>query len=354
MIVNIELAEEIIQNDNKKQMNKLLKQVIETVEMKRKSIKEYTIVVDRMEAQYEYKKRYLENLILQLNDRDQCLNYGLNKIGSQRKELEQRQVRMEQELKLLRMTAERYLEKKKKSEHYYSAVISIPILSAQSKHKYIKARNKYWQAEQEISEIRQSLEKCKDHLKLISKTISSQYSEQDELSNQRRGSIDTLESSVQQLDYLKQGSEFWSGFDSYQAQVVLESAIYLLNTIETVTIATTTTATTKELDLNQLWQKTFKLACFEYGDREKYGDTKWNKNTLQISYQCDLCQTTQTGWPTIINATELACDICSPTIIEPEKIIKPLPTMPSQSKMKKLFSSLFHHHHHHTTKINPM
>ncbi|GAA5813525.1 hypothetical protein MFLAVUS_007003 [Mucor flavus] len=345
MIVNIETAEGIVNEglSNRKQMFKQLKQVIDIVEKRRKTIAQYLLVVDRIESQYQEKKHYLEKLISQLNDRDQSLNKGLNKIGSQQKELEQRQVRIEQDLKQMRITAERYLEKKKKSEQYYYSVISIPILSAQSKNKYIKARNKYCQAEQQISEIRQSLEKCRDHLKLISKTISTQYTEQDQLSVQRRGSLDTIESSVQQLDYLKQGCEFWSGFDSYQAQVVLESAIYLLNMDYNQTVKN------ESLDVHQVWQKTFQLACFEYGDRELYGDTRWNVDTLEINYQCAMCQTTQTGWPTVINSIELVCDICSTTLIDPERS-KPLPSIPSHSRIKTLFSSLFHHH----TKINPM
>lgn len=349
MIVNIEKAEEIVSYGFTKKntgiQKRLLQQVIQQVEQRRIAIQEYIVTVDMISRQYQFRQKSLEQLINQLDDRDQSLHQGLVKIGSQQKELERRQVQIKQELQSTRLTAEAYREKKKKREQEYCLVSSLPIISAQSKKRYIKARNKYSDAEQQVSESRQALEKCRDHLKLISKTVSAQYSEQDQVYNQRRGSIDTIVSSTQQLDYLKKGCDFWSGFDSYQAQVVLESAIYL-GEME----CHTTPKKNQALDIDQVWQKTFKLACFEYGDGEIYGDTRWNINTLQVTFDCEICQTSQTGWPKVVDQSDLACELCYSTIPKDLYLTKPMPLIPSHSKMKRLFSTLFNIH----SKINPL
>ncbi|CAO3625697.1 unnamed protein product [Mucor hiemalis] len=365
MTVNIEKAEEIVDlslvANSKKNVcaqKKLLHQVIEEVQEKRKRIKEFQLTVNIISKQYYRKKQSLEQLIHQLNHRGQSLDEGLAKIESQKKELEIRQVHIEQDLQSMRVTAEKSREKKMRCERQYSSVISVPILSAQSKKKYIKARDEYSEAEQQVSEIRQALDKCRGHLKLISKTVTAQHSEQDQLCNQRRGSVDTIMSSTQQLEYLTQGRDFWVGFDIYQAKVVLESAIYLVETEGSP--ANKKKLAEKELDINQVWQKTFKLACFEYGDREVYGDTRWSMTSLEINFDCDMCQTSQMGWPKVVKESELACELCystipqqetrkhSITIIEPSlKSLKEskidLAYSPHQNKMKKVLSTLFHY-----------
>lgn len=365
MIVNIEKAEEIVNFGftSKKSsitQKRLLHQVIQQVEHRRKLIQEYLQTVDIISHQYYRKQQSLEQLIHQLDGREQNLDEGLLKINTQQKELERRQVRIEHDLQAMRQLAERCREKKIRCEQYYHGVASVPILSAQSKKRYIKARDKNAEAEQQLSEVRQALEKCRDHLKLVSKTISAQYSEQDLLCNQRQSSVDTIMTSKQQLEYLRQGSEFWSGFDSYQAQVVLESAIYLLDPNQPTSLPKKKDNT---LDMDQVWIKTFKLACFEYGDRELYGDMRWNAKTLQINFDCDLCQTSQVGWPKVIREQELACELCYTTLDNNKRVIM-TPSMidisshdsynklshQSSSKIHKLFSVLFNCHH----RVDPL
>ena len=362
MTINIEIAEEIVNLFSSKKnagiQKKLLNQIIDQVQEKRRQIYEFQLTVDIISRQYHNKKQSLEHLINQLDSRGKSLDQGLVKIESQQKELEKKQLDIEQELSIMRITAEKYREKKTRCEQQYSSVISVPILSAQSKKKYIKARDRYAEAEQQVSELRQAFDKCREHLKLISKTVSAQYSEQDQLCNQRRGSVDTIMSSTQQLDYLIQGREFWFGFDTYQAKVILESAIYLS---EMEPSTNNKKKANQILDMEQVWQKTFKLACFEYGDREIYGDTRWNTDCLEVSFDCEMCQTSQTGWPKVIRGCELACELCHSTIPEATAPIQQInsitiidPTIGkldlnssphlNSSKMKKVLSTLFHYH----------
>ncbi|KAL0136064.1 hypothetical protein V8B55DRAFT_1552657 [Mucor lusitanicus] len=366
MIVNIEKAEEIVSygGGTKKHLitqKKLLLQVIDRVQHRRKMIHDYLTTVDIISQQYNRRKNSLEQLIHHLDDRGHALDQGLQKISHQQKELQRKQIHLEQDLQLARAAAEKSREKKIRCEQHYHAVVSVPLLSAQSKKRYLKARDVNAEAEQQVSEKREALEKCRAHLKLMSKTVSAQYCEQDQLCNQRRGSVDTIMTSTQQLAYLKQGCEFWSGFDSYQAQVVLESAIYLSDSENQLEKKKTNSSS---LDIHQIWTKTFKLACFEYGDREAYGDTRWNPQALEVNFDCDMCQTSQTGWPKVIREYELACDLCYSTIDEAVhrtiQIVQDVNSAskatiqqhcyPSSSKMKKLVSSFFHQH---SSKVNP-
>lgn len=399
IVVNIETAEEIVNLGSTKLQKRLLRQVIQQVDQRRKWISEYLYIVDIISSQIHRKQHSLEQLIHHLDNRETNLDQGLSKMSHQKIELEKHQDRLEKELQMLREQAETCREKKMRREQHYSAVSAVPILSAQSQKRYIRARDRYLGAEQQVSESRQALEKCRQHLVLISKTVSAQCLEQDQLQSQRRGSVDTIVSSTQQMEFLKRGCEFWVGFDTYQAQVVLESAIYLYELIKEEKSGGHGVSKKKQqqqqqhsggiggegeatLDVDQVWQKTFKLACFEYGDREIYGDTRWSTQSLEINFDCDLCQTFLLGWPKVIHASnELACELCYSTLMENHTadvaassqitIIDPttttayqtkerqqqdklLPNIPvqSSSKMRKLFTTLFKHHHP-STKIDP-
>lgn len=367
MIVNIEKAEEIVNYGGAKKhlitQKKLLHQVIDQVHQRRTMIHNYLTTVNIISQHCNRKKNSLEQLIHHLDGRGQALDQGLQKISHQQKELERRQIHLEQELQFARAIAEKSREKKLRCEQHYHAVVSVPLLSAQSKKRYLKARDNNAEAEQQVSEKREALEKCRAHLKLMSRTVSAQYFEQDQLYTQRRGSVDTIMTSTQQLAYLKQGCEFWTGFDSYQAQVVLESAIYLSDLENQPNKKKINNSL---LDIHQVWTKTFKLACFEYGDREIYGDTRWNPNVLEVNFDCDMCQTSQTGWPKVVRDCELACELCYSTITEEERCpSKPIKDVnsdskvsvsaeqhyhPSSRKMKKLMSNFFHHH---SSKVDP-
>ncbi|KAI7898337.1 uncharacterized protein BX663DRAFT_416350, partial [Cokeromyces recurvatus] len=242
-------------------------------------------------------------------------------------ELEHHRKEVEDELQNLRSRAEVCREKRARYEHNYHTVASVPFFASQSKKRYIKARDKNSEIEQQISEKRQTLDKCREHLKLISKAVAAQQAERSQLLTERERSLNALHSSQQQLNELKEGCEFWSNFDSYQAQVVLESAIYLRDLLEgdnTIKEKKKKKKGKKDaasednvLDINEVWIKTFRLACFEYGDHELYGDMHWSLTSLQIYFDCGLCEIYQVGWPkmmTLNHITELACELCYSTI----------------------------------------
>lgn len=345
MRISIERAEEIVNCGSSSSKKSALMQkqslynIIKTVESKREMIRNYMMTVDIITKTHAQKKHSLEQLIHQLADREQDIDQGLLKISHQQKELEKRQSQLQCELNDIRTTAEKYRDKRHKCEQQYHAVASLPILSLQSKKRYLKARDKTLEAEQQVSEMRSALDKCQEHLRLISKTLSAHQSEQSQLSTQRRGSIDTIRSTSQQLEHLKQGCEFWQGFDTYQAQIVLESATYLYDLDSPIR-----NKNTNDFDIHQVWIKTFLLACFEYGDREIYGDTHYNPATIKIDFCCSLCQISQLGWPRVVHQSDLACEFCYNTTV------CNTPTATKQdSRMKKIVSHLFS-----STKITPI
>ncbi|KAI9480612.1 MAG: hypothetical protein EXX96DRAFT_563499 [Benjaminiella poitrasii] len=333
MTVNIEKAEEIIDyvylkktscKKNSVTQTKLLDQVVQQVKEKQKTIQTYLQTVNIISKRYEEKKRQLEDVIHQLSHREHLLDRSLSKIQHQQKELEYCRGNLERELHCLRQRAEECRERRARREQDYNAVASVPFLSSQSKKRYLKARDKNSETERKISENREMLEKCREHLRLISRTVTTQRAEQSDLSTQKRASIDYIISFQQQLEYLKHGCDFWSNFDTYQAQVVLESAIYLRDLLmDDSNIKERKKKKNSKrsfsdgalLDINEVWVKTFKLACFEYGESELHGNARWNLAALEINFECDLCQISQTGWPRIVKTSanqdkELACEFC--------------------------------------------
>ncbi|CEJ05619.1 hypothetical protein RMCBS344292_19557 [Rhizopus microsporus] len=180
--------------------------------------------------------------------------------------------------------------------------------------------------------MRHALDLCQNQLKVITKRITEQYMEQDQLYKQKSSSLDSLKRIEKVLHFLKQGSEFWSNFETYQAQVVLEAANYLLkNTRYKVSKKLT-------VDVDQIWIKTFKLACLEYGERQVYGDNRWNMDTLNISYDCSACQTSHIGWPKI-SQCQLLCSHC----IQRKPVQSVLPVSKSFSiAYLEQFKKIFH------------
>ncbi|KAI9280429.1 hypothetical protein BY458DRAFT_423102, partial [Sporodiniella umbellata] len=232
------------------------------------------------------------------------LEQELASLSEHQTDLKKRQGEIEDKLVLVRQEAERHREKKMRCEQRYARVSYVPILATQSKKKYIKARNKDWQAEQQLSEMRGALDVCRENLRTICKKASRSYSEQDTISIQRKASVDKIKSTSEQLNYLKEGSEFWSGFDVYQAQVLSEAAKYLLKNKRYKSSRKHT------VDVDQVWIKTFKLACIEYGDREIYGDKHWDTNTLKVNFDCFSCKMSLVGWPKVSDQEELLCEQC--------------------------------------------
>ena len=113
-------------------------------------------------------------------------------------------------------------------------------------------------------------------------------------------------------------------------------------------------------DINQLWLKTFRFACFEYGDRESEGLSLWGDDQLEILFECGQCQLACTGWPRIVNDHELLCNLCfeSPSLnhldvkeaaIHSHHSHDMVRMVKSKSKMKIMMRNLFSY-----SKIRPI
>ncbi|KAI8377171.1 hypothetical protein EDC96DRAFT_494745 [Choanephora cucurbitarum] len=255
---------------------------------------------------------------------------------------------MQQELRSMRLLVEQLRDKKRQSESHYHRVASVPLLSSQSRKRYLKAHSRNAKAEQQLSEAREALEKCKDQLRAISNARSRQSMEQDLLASQRRGSLDAIQITQQQLAFLREGSAFWTEFDDDQARVVLESAEYLIALDEK-----TEASEHEKLDIDQLWLKTFRFACFEYGDRESEGLRVWGgPDQTEILFECAQCQLVCNGWPKIANDNELICSLCleSPAMNFMKNLMNRQSRMiESTSRLRKMVRNLFSY-----SKIEPL
>jgi hypothetical protein len=338
MIINIEQAEAIIQFGFHKKRNptqtKLIRQLMEAVKIKREEIQRFIVIVDLLTKQHQSYSASMEDLISRLDHREADLDDKLSKVELKKNQLEKQQLKMLTTLKEKQELAVAQRNIKCKYEKRYYRFQRVPILSRSCQKKYIIARDKNLYAEQQVSELHHSLKQCKEQIKTILKSAADQYTEQGQLSYQRRGSIETLNGRKQTINHLLQGCDYWVGFDTHQAQVVHESAAYLLELCEKKS-NTNNHEKGGELDVDQVWTKTFCLACLEYGECEVYGNGKWGSNVLEIEYNCGGCQQSCTGWP-ILQHNQLVCAGCKTT--ESNKTL--IPFTP-QGRMKQLFQSFF-------------
>ncbi|KAI8996869.1 hypothetical protein BDB01DRAFT_713397 [Pilobolus umbonatus] len=260
-----------------------------------------------------------------MNNVDSDLQQKLSRINKQKEELVQRQTQLENDLNQVRLVAEKRRDKKAKYEHQYNKISSVPILSIQSKKKYVQARDKNYATEQEVSEKRQILDQCRNHIRVLSKMIMAQQTEQTQLNEKREHSMNIIRSIVEQSLYLKEGRIYWTDFDEHQ-QVVLTYALQLMNMVKQYP--------TNTFDINNEWMQTFKLACLEYGDTVECGDKRWDTAIMKIDFECEQCQIPQSAWPFLCN-NQLCCELCYMTQPSETHIIH-------ESKMKKLIGSIFH------------
>ncbi|KAI8885032.1 hypothetical protein K501DRAFT_180911 [Backusella circina FSU 941] len=209
-------------------------------------------------------------------------------------------------------------QRKVSCEQQYYRAYGIPLISKQTEKRYIKARDQNGAAEQQLAELREELERCRQERRNMVASSAQQFNEKGQVSFQRRGSVDTMKSKKMYLAYLQKGCAFWSDFDTYQAQVMLESAAYLLSP----------TAAVKKgpLDVDEVWKRAFNRTCNEYNKLQEEGNQQWGG--AEVQYECDACHQTRLGWPRV-EQEMLVCDQCSPALV--------VDSMPQPQKMKRLF-----------------
>jgi hypothetical protein len=295
-----------------------LHECIETVRAKQLEMYQFGVTVDLIAKQYQRHTTTLKQAISLLDDKEINLNAQVAQMVTCQERLEHHQRATQTQLRETQRCAAQQRQRKLSCEQQYYRVYGIPLISKQTEKKYIKARDQNLEIEQQLAELRHELERCRQEMKTMMTSSAQQFNEKGQVSFQRRGSVDTLNNKKTYLAYLQKGCAFWSCFDTYQAQVMLESAEYLLSYQP---------SKKGPLDVDEVWKRTFNMTCDEYNQLQEEGK-QWDNTEVQ--YECDACHQTHLGWPHVQQEDMLVCDQCTSS--------KPLScSMPQHQKMKRLF-----------------
>lgn len=311
LAVNLDKAEFIIslasQKNGFRSIMLLLREIEDQFITRQKQNKTFYKVSQIIEHGYSKKTHSDKQLIKRIQHELQQQEKDTEHLSQKRTALKQELDAFEAELSGIREYAEQRRNKKSKRERQYHQLYHVPILASQFKKKYVRARDKNSDAEEQVSHMRSKVDACQQEISHISKTITD-IQKHREQSVQRCKNIESQLKKDQELVFqLQEGRKFLAGFDQYQFITAQKATTQF---IEAVQASYSNNQAHKIRDPNQNFVKFFKLALFEYGEAEKFADHRWGR--IKVPFSCMKCQVTQVGWPKLdkIKTNEFICDTC--------------------------------------------
>lgn len=324
MDININRAEEVLRllssNDvvARRHASQMLKEMQQTVKARQKRIRLYISTVQALEHQYAQWQVAARQQLAQLDIDIADLNHQIVRIKQQRSNKEQELAGIEQHLQSVRDYAQQRHDKKTKRERQYNQYYNIPIINKQYQKKYVRAHDKNARAEQELVQIREAMDECQEAARQSASLAVRKQQEYDAKIEQRDAVQQQIAEADKCLAYLRQGQQFWTHFDQYQADLLTEASNRLIE-ISKSTNGSNDLFSKRRRSSTQLqpqdqqqrdWTVTFRSVCYEYGEKEKYGSEKWDQ--VEVEFECARCRQSLVGWPTPdkVRQLDLLCVPC--------------------------------------------
>jgi hypothetical protein len=312
--VDLERAEHILSLGDKKLGGSSksvllhLRELVEHVEARQKHNAVYYQTVDVVTKQYTGKIHLQKQAINQMLAEINYIDMDIARLQTQRAALQEELTENEQELNGTRDYAEQRRDKKSKRERQYHKLYHVPLVAAQYKKKYIRARDKNADAEEKVSEVREMVDACQDAIGEVSKTIVESQKKIEALKAESKQLEADIAESDNMMQELEQASNFWNNFDSHHCPKTWDATNKLIELILQKPKGSGSLAVV--LDFHNAWIKEFKMACLDYGEGEIYADKRWAH--IAVEFTCSKCQVDQVGWPTPdkVRSYDLLCRQC--------------------------------------------
>ncbi|KAJ8651443.1 hypothetical protein O0I10_013008 [Lichtheimia ornata] len=318
IVINGEKADEVLRyassNDavTRRQALHSLRDLQQAVKARQKRIRIFNLTVQALDQQYARWQYSARQQLTHLDTMVADLNHQVAKLRQQRSENEEQLKVFERQLQGIREYAQRRRTKKTKREKQYNHFYFIPVVSKSFQQKYVRAQDKNAAAEQEVVQIRESIEAIQAAVRQAGNLLGRKQQEHDAQMEQRRAVHVQVAAADKCLAYLHEGQHFWNHFDQNQAEVVIEACSQLMQTFRSTSEPqlfrrrSSTSTDPQQRD----WRVVFKSACIEYGEREAYGATKWDN--VEVEFDCARCQQSLVGWPTPdkVHTADLLCAVC--------------------------------------------
>ncbi|CAO3700727.1 unnamed protein product [Rhizopus stolonifer] len=312
--VNLDTAELIILLASKKQnafksMMSILREIEEQTEIRRKRNMKFYQVSSIVEGIYNKEIYTNRQLSSRATGEIKFLENDVYQLNNQRETLKQELELHEQELNESRQYAEQRRDKKAKREKQYHSFYNVPIVAAQYKKKYVRARDKNSDAEEQMSNIRATVDSAQKAISETLKSITESQKKIESLTLQKNEAEDKSNEVEDMITELRDGQRFWSSFDKNQLPTAIKATQDFIEAIQKYA-RKNTGGFTQIVHYESDFVKIFRLALSEYAEAENYAESRWDK--IQVTFDCAKCNCTQVGWPNLdkVRTTDLLCDTC--------------------------------------------
>lgn len=310
----MDTAELIISLASKKQnafklMMSVLREIEEQTEIRRKRNMKFYQVSSIVEGIYNKEIYTHRQLSSRTTGEIKFLENDVYQLNNQRETLEKELGLHEQELNESRQYAEQRRDKKAKREKQYHSFYNVPIVAAQYKKKYVRARDKNSDAEEQMSNIRATVDSAQKAISETLKSITESQKKIESLALQKKEAEDKSNEVEDMIAELRDGQRFWSNFDKNQLPTAIKATQDFIETIQKYA-RKNTGGFTQIVHYESDFVKIFRLALSEYAEAENYAESRWDK--IQVTFDCAKCNSTQVGWPNLdkVRTTDLLCDTC--------------------------------------------
>ncbi|CEP18903.1 hypothetical protein [Parasitella parasitica] len=313
LAVDFEQAEYIIgissrPNGAFKTMMQISRQVEAQIEARKKQNKQFYQVVQAVDDRYRKKMYANQQLVQRIHSEITYIIHDMDQLACRRTSLKEELEIHEQKLIEVREYAEQRRNKKSKRESQYHQLYHIPLIAAQYKKKYVRARDKNSDAEERVSEIRAVVDSSQRAISELSRSIGDCQRKKDQLVLNQQDVESQTQETKELMASLHDGCKFWQSFDQHQSITAQKAVTHFIELLQSNSASSS--ALRRSMDPNNDIVKLFKLALYEYGEAEKYGNRRWGG--LNVEFDCAKCRTTLMGWPRPdkVRPNELLCSTC--------------------------------------------
>ncbi|KAI8070769.1 hypothetical protein BC940DRAFT_345375 [Gongronella butleri] len=318
------------------------------LQQRQKQLRVFFLTVDALQVYYGRVRHSLAQLVSRLEDEMDDQAYQDKVRRRDQRQAEERLTVLEQELQDLRAYAEQRRDKKARRERQYHDMYRLPVISAQYKKKYMRARDKNSQVEQDLSEVHDAIETLRHLIRESQQDWRHAQQRMDALEVERRSTVDQLQAQQLLLKQLQQAQGYWCQFDTRHLQPCLEwlnerlrsssmpvgpkspmaspsvasyaspsrpmASAASFRTFSSPSILSSSSSRSSN-DLHDAQWTSLRLMAVAYEQAEQHGLETWPEvihGRDDVQFDCSMCMDTCHGWPCIdkVYTTRLLCHEC--------------------------------------------
>ncbi|ORZ24605.1 hypothetical protein BCR42DRAFT_446531 [Absidia repens] len=275
----------------------------QVIHQQQKELRVYFLTVDALEEQYQQERQSYDQLSRRLKQELSEHDALAQEQEQQHKHDGQLLDFLEQQLVYWRTHATQRRDKKAKREQQYHQAYFFPVVNSHYQKKYIEARDKNNQVEQQVSDLHHAMDSVKIRLKQHRQAMAAGLKYRHALV-ERQQQLEVDKNDLQQLMVeMKQAQSFWCQFDIQHIQPYLGLLLHVDQEYN---------ANDSSSFSDDRWTR-IRQSTMDYEQAQKHGLLQhWNPHrSRNIHFMCTQCHEINNYWPSLEKqTTQLLCKPC--------------------------------------------